>query len=98
MIGVPEARLDQEAVELCLRQLVSTGLLHRVLRRDDHERCAHGMADAVDRDNALLHDLEQRALRLRTRAVDLVGQNDGGEDRSLVHELALCPGRRSSPP
>ena len=33
----------------------------------------------VDRDLALLHRLEQRRLRLRRRAVDLVGEHDVGE-------------------
>jgi len=36
---------------------------------------------AVHRDGALLHRLEQRGLRLRRRAVDLVRQHEIGEDR-----------------
>jgi hypothetical protein len=37
--------------------------------------------DAVDRHLALLHALEQRGLRLRRGAVDLVDEQDVGEDR-----------------
>ena len=45
---------------------------------------------AADRDLALLHDLEQRGLDLGGRAVDLVGQQEVGEDRAeLGAELAV---------
>ena len=39
---------------------------------------------AVLRDLALLHRFHQRALRLRRRAVDLVGEHDRVEDRAGV--------------
>ena len=81
----------QEAVELRLGQLVGARLLDRVLRRDDQERAAHVVRDAVDGDARLLHDLEQRRLRLGRRAVDLVGEHDRGEDRAAVE---LEPVRR----
>ena len=49
-----------------------------------------GRVDAVDRDAALLHHLEQRGLGLGARAVDLVGEHDVGEDRAGVElERAL---------
>ena len=41
------------------------------------------MALAVDGDGALLHGFEQRGLRLGGRAVDFVGQQEGGEERAL---------------
>ena len=44
----------------------------------------HRVGLAVDRDLPLLHDLEQRRLGLRARAVDLVGEHDVGEDRAGV--------------
>ena len=37
-----------------------------------------------------LHGLEQRCLRLRRRAVDLVGQDDLREDRPLHEAQAPC--------
>ena len=40
--------------------------------------------------DALLHPLEQRGLRLRRGAVDLVGEQDVGEDRALL-ELEVLP-------
>ena len=49
------------------------------------------MLRAADGDLALLHRFEQGGLRLGRRAVDLVGQDDVGEDRAvqeLEHALA----------
>ena len=40
------------------------------------------MRDAVRRDRALLHRLEQGRLGLRRRAVDFVGEHQVGEDRA----------------
>ena len=63
--------------------------------------------DAVDRDLALLHRLEQRGLGLGRRPVDLVGQQQVGEDRALAEgqlaawrlsitsEPVMSPGIRS---
>ena len=43
---------------------------------------------AFDRDLAFLHRLQQRRLRLRWRAVDLVGEQQPGEQRAAAeHEL-----------
>ena len=47
-----------------------------------------GVADAVDRDLPLLHRLEQRRLGLGRRAVDLVGEQQVGEDRTLAEATA----------
>jgi hypothetical protein len=41
-------------------------------------------AVTVHRDVPLLHDLQQRRLRLGRRPVDLIGDHDVGEDRSTV--------------
>ena len=60
----------------------------RILRRDDEERHRQHVRHAVDRHLALLHRLEQRALRLRRRAVHLVGQQHLREDRpGMKNEL-----------
>jgi hypothetical protein len=58
----------------------------RVLRGDDEERVGQRRGDAVDRDLPLVHRLEQRRLRARARAVDLVGEEDVGEDRALPED------------
>ena len=44
------------------------------------------MAFAVNRHLPLLHRLEKRGLRLRRRAVDLVGQQNVGEDGAVAQE------------
>ena len=88
MIGVAERGLEQEAVELRLGQSVGAGLLDRVLGGHDQEGGADRAGHAVDGDLALFHDLEQGRLGLGACAVDLVGEDDVGEDRSHV-ELEL---------
>ena len=42
------------------------------------------MGHAVDRHAGLLHDLQKRGLGFGRGAVDLVGEDDRGEDRPLV--------------
>ena len=56
------------------------------------------MARALDRHLPLLHRLEQRGLRLRRGAVDLVGEQQVREDRAgpeLEVGVALVPDRRA---
>ena len=79
---VAEGGADQEAVELRLGQREGSLLLDRVLGRDDEERVGQRVRDAVDRDLVLRHALEQGRLRLRQRPVDLVDDEDAGEDRA----------------
>ena len=70
----------QEPVELALGQRVGALVLDRVLGGDHHERRVERVGRAVDRDLALLHRLEQRRLRLGRGPVDLVAEDDVGED------------------
>ena len=79
---VAEREPQREAVELRLRQREGAVLLDRVLRRDHEERGGQRPRDAVDRDLALLHALEQRRLRARRGAVELVGEHDVREHRA----------------
>ena len=72
----------EEAVELRLRQRIRPLVLDRVLRREDEKRRREQMRRVLDRDLPLLHRLEQRGLRLRRGAVDLVGKEKIGEDRA----------------
>ena len=63
--------------------------LQRILRRQHEE----GLVEQVDLvghgDGLLRHGLQQRRLRFRRGAVDLVGQHEVGEDRArLERELA----------
>ena len=73
--------LEQEPVELRLGQLVGALVLDRVLGGGDDERVGQRTRFALDADLAFLHGLQQRRLGLGRRAVDLVGQQQVGEDR-----------------
>ena len=57
-------------------------MFHGVLRGDHHERLRQRVRLPVDADLALVHGFEQRRLRFRRGAVDLVGQQKIAEDGS----------------
>ena len=78
-VGVVDHELEHEAVDLRLGQRVGALGLDRVLRRHDQEGLRDAMALVADRDLALLHDLQQRRLHLRGRAVDLVREQEVAE-------------------
>ena len=71
---------EDEAVELGLRQWIGAFVLDRVLRREHEKWVGQRERLAFEGDLPLLHRLEQRALRLRGRAVDLVGEHNVRED------------------
>ena len=79
---VVDQHLHHEAVDLRFGQRIGALGLDRVLRRHDEERLGHLVGLAGDRHLALLHHLEQRALHLGRRAIDLVGEQQVGEDRA----------------
>ncbi len=79
-IRIAHAEAHQEAVELRLGQRVRALELDRVLRGDHEEWRLEREALALDGDLRLLHRLEQRALRLGRGPVDLVGEEQVGED------------------
>ena len=83
-VRVAERQAEQEAVELGFGQGIGAGLLQRVLGGDDEERRGQGPGGALQRHLALFHGLEQGALGLGGGAVDLVGEQDAGEDRAGV--------------
>ena len=85
---VADPQAHQEPVELRLGQRIGALELDRVLRRDHEERARERVRVRVDGDLPLLHRLEQRRLRLRRRAVDLVGEHDVGEHAARA-ELEL---------
>ena len=73
--------LECEAVELRLRQRVGALVFDGVLGRKKGEVGGERMSGALDGHLALLHSLEESRLRLGGRAVDLIGQQQLGEDR-----------------
>ena len=86
--------VEHEPVELRFRQRIGAFELDRVLRREHVERLFELIGPALDRDPVLLHRLEQRRLRLRRGAVDLVGEDDVREDRPRGEDhLAAAGGR-----
>ena len=60
-------------------------MFDRILRRQHEERLRQVVRRPGRGHGVLLHRLEERSLRLRWGAVDLVGENDVAEDRPL-HE------------
>ena len=84
VVGIAERRAHHEPVELRLGEPVGARLLDGILRGEHEEGHPDLARDAVDRDAALLHDLEERGLGLRARPVDLVGEHDVREDRAGV--------------
>ena len=94
---VADEHLHHESVDLGLRQRVGALGLDRVLRREDEERVGDLVGLAADRHLALLHDLEERALDLGGRPVDLVGEQqvreDGAERRPELAGLLVVDAR-----
>ena len=80
--------LEEEPVELRLGQRIGALHLDRVLRGQHEERLRQRVLLLGDGDAVLLHRLEQRRLRLGRGAVDLVGQHEVAEDRSLLEAEA----------
>ena len=92
-VRVVEQDLEEEAVELRLGKLEHVAMLVRVLRRDHEERVGELVRLALDRHLPLLHRLEQRRLRARRRAVDLVREQDVREDGAGEEHLLAHPDR-----
>jgi hypothetical protein len=59
-------------------------VLDGILGREHQERLLQRESRSSDRDLLLLHRLEQRGLDLGRRAVDLVGQDDLGKERTAL--------------
>jgi hypothetical protein len=81
---VAHAQQHAEAIQLRLGKGIDALLLNRVLRGEHPERIRQRIRRVGNGHLPLLHGLEQRALRLGRRPVDLVRQQDVGEDRALL--------------
>ena len=80
--GQRHGQLQQEAVQLGFGERVRALVLDGVLGRGDQERVGQWAGGAVDGDLAFLHRFQQRRLGLGRGAVDLVGEQEVGEDRA----------------
>ena len=83
--GISDEHLEHEPVDLRLRERIGSLGLDGVLGGHDEERVRRGEGLAADRHLAFLHDLQQGALHLGRRPVDLVGEDEVGEDRAERH-------------
>ena len=72
---------DREAVELAVRQWEGARVLEGVLGRHQEEGVGQGPGGPVDADLVLLHGLQQGSLGAGRGPVDLVEQDDVGEQR-----------------
>ncbi len=81
---IVDDHLEHETVDLCLRQLIGTFLLDRVLSSHDEERVGQGESLLADGHLMLLHCLKQSALHLGRSTVDLISQHEVGEDRTFL--------------
>ena len=83
-VRISERDAHEEPVELRFGQTERAELLEGILRRDHEERVGQPVRRHVDADLPLFHRLEQRALRLRARAIHFVREQQLGEDRALL--------------
>ena len=81
-VGVADGESHEETVQLALGERIGTVVLVWVLGGNDEERARQRQRFAVDAHGTLLHGLEQPTLSARRSSVDLVGQQNVGEDRS----------------
>ncbi len=81
-IRVADRQFHQETIELRFGKRIRSDMLDRILRRDDEEWIGKRQASLLDADHALAHRFEQRRLRFRRRTIDLVGEENIGEDRA----------------
>ena len=96
-VRIAETGAEEEPVELGLGQRIRAFVLDRVLRRQHEKGSLERPGNTVRRHLSLLHRLEQRRLRFRRGAVDLVGEQQMGEDgpgAELEVAVALIPDRR----
>jgi len=93
-VGVTDEQLEEEAVELRLGQRIRAFLLDRVLRGEHEEWLLQRVLRAAGSNRVLLHRFEQRGLRLRRGAVDLVGEDHLPEQRPALKLETAPPGRR----
>jgi len=88
-VRIADCQFDHEAVELRLGQGECAFVLDGILRRDDDERHRQILGFAFERHLVFLHRFQQRGLGLGRRPVDLICQQDVGEDGTLAEDKAV---------
>ena len=91
--GVLHEDLEQKSIQLRFRQWKSAFHLNGVLRGQDEEGLIQKIGLVSYSYLFFLHGLQERALGLGRRPVDLIGQDDVGKDRPcLKPELLYASG------
>src|SRR5438105_5186278 len=80
-VGITEAQTYEEPIELRLRKWKRSLVIDWILRRDDHEGRLEVIPLPVHGDAAFGHRFQQRGLRTRRGAVDLIGEHRLRENR-----------------
>src|SRR5690554_1094556 len=82
--------MKKEAIDLRFSERIGAFLLDGVLSREDEEELGEPLGRIADRHLPLLHRLEERALDLGGRAVDLIGEDEVREDRPAPSRELSC--------
>ena len=90
--GIADDDLHEETVDLSLGEGIGAFLLDGVLCGHNEEGTVEGERVVADGDLALLHGLEQCGLHLCRGAVDFIGQDEVGEDGTLLDLELLVAG------
>ena len=88
--GVIETVAKHEAVELGFGEFEGSRLLDGVLRRDDEEGRGEGEGFAAEGHFSLLHCFEKGSLDLGRGSVDLIGEEEVGENGAPVGAEFAC--------
>src|SRR2546427_3746531 len=84
--GIADVNLQQEPIDLGLRERIRALVLDRILRRDHEKRPVQRERLALQCRLAFLHRLEQGGLGLRRGAVNLIREEDVREDRAASED------------
>ena len=87
---ITDDNFHHETVDLCFWQSISAFLINRVLRGDDEEWSWQSKGGFTDGDLFFLHGFEESRLNLCGCAVDLIGENEIGEDGSFFGVERAC--------
>ena len=83
-LGVINANLEQEPVELGFGKRIRAFKLDRILRREDGKEPRQLVALSIDRDLVFFHAFQQSRLRPWRHAIDFIDEQQIREHRSLV--------------
>ena len=88
---ITDIQFEKEAVELRFGKRVGALHLDRVLRGQHEERARHQVLLSRDGDMSFLHRFKEGALSLWRGPIDLVGEENIGEDRAGFETKPLRP-------